>query len=223
LVAFLAGMAVLAVTLPDPFIPGSRRPSARASNAAPNAMEQMRPTATALPKYLTQSYRAPPELVRPGAGGTLRIPSLGIWAPVDAVGLDGTAMAVPNDSARVGWLASTAQSGDLIGPSVLAGHVSDQTDRPGALARLDRVKVGAAIIWTDADGQVHRFRVTGLERFPRSAGLPSRLFTTSGPHLLHLVTCADRQQTAGGGFHYAANLVVTARERTHQTERGASD
>jgi hypothetical protein len=42
--------------------------------------------------------------------------------------------------------------------------------------------------------------------------VPGTVFRTDGPHLLHLVTCTNRRSTGGGGFHYADNLVVTARE-----------
>lgn len=179
------------------------------------------PTGRAKPRYLTRSYRAPAVLVRPGAGGTLRIPSLGIDVPVDAVGLDGTAMAVPNDPARVGWLRSTARAADMIGASVLAGHVSDERDRPGALNVLGRIHVGATILWTDRWGRRFVFRVVRTRLFPRSGGLPAQMFSSVGRRQLHLVTCAARVNTANGGFHYTANLVVTA-VRTGQTGPGAT-
>jgi len=202
---------------------GSDAPQARSGSPVAEVSPMVQPTSRARPEYLTQSYRAPPALVRAGAGGTLRIPSLNLRAPVDAVGLDGTAMAVPDDPARIGWLTSTARADDVIGASVLAGHVSDPRDRPGALAGLGRLEVGAAIDWVDAGDRVHRFRVTGLRIFPRRTGLPARLFTTDGPHVLHLVTCADRQESGDGGFHYSSNLVVVAREVTRQTRRASTD
>jgi len=148
--------------------------------------------------------------VRPGAGGSLQIPSLRIDAPVDAVGLDGTAMAVPNDPGRIGWLSSTARASDLAGASVLAGHVSDADDRPGALNRLVRIRLGAAIMWRGSDGRRVRFRVVRIKLFPRSRGLPAAMFSAAGRHELNLVTCAARVSTANGGFHYTSNLVVTA-------------
>ena len=220
-VAFLGGLAALVVPFWWPFDPGP--PSAPSGIQLAKASPMVQPTSRARPKYLTQSYRAPPALVRSGAGGTLRIPSLNVLAPVDAVGLDGTAMAVPDDSARLGWLTSTARADDVVGASVLAGHVSDRQDRPGALAGLKGIRIGATITWVDAGRRVHRYRVIGLQRFSRLTGLPARLFSTDGPHLLHLITCADRVTGSGGGFHYRSNLVVTARERTHQTRRGSSD
>lgn len=211
----LAGLAVavLAILAVQPRGEGHRTLTEHRTTPTVPAV---RPTARARPKYLTRSYRAPPALVRSGAGGSLRIPSLSISAPVDAVGLDGTAMAVPDDPARLGWLSSSAGSGDVIGSSVLAGHVSDRHDRPGVLAQLQTIKIGASMIWTDSGGHAHRFRVIGLDRYPRSTGLPANVFGTDGPHLVRLVTCADREGTEGGGFHYRSNLVVTAGEVTRQ-------
>ncbi|MFL6156418.1 MAG: class F sortase [Marmoricola sp.] len=158
-------------------------------------------------------------LVVRGAGGVLRIPSLGVAAPVDAVGLDGTTMVVPDDPGRIGWLTTTAGPGAAQGASVLAGHVSDPHDDPGALWALATIRTGALISWTDQRGHQRTFVVTGQQRFPRSRGVPASTFAVGGARVLHLVTCADRRSTTGGGFHYAANLVVTAvlQRRTRAT------
>lgn len=206
--ATIATAAVLGL----PFVwSDSAEPSRPAKiGVQPIAAPLSTPTAHPRPTYLTRTYRAPPELVRPGAGGSLRIPSLGINAPVDAVGLDGTAMAVPNDPGRIGWLSSTARVSDLAGASVLAGHVSDAHDRPGALNRLGGIRLGAAITWKGPDGRRVRFRVVRIKLFPRNRGLPAAMFSAAVPHELNLVTCAERVGTANGGFHYTANLVVTA-------------
>ncbi|MFL6174916.1 MAG: class F sortase [Marmoricola sp.] len=205
----LASIAVLGVSTlwPDPSSPHETITKAA---VVPVGAPLSAPTGHPRPRYLTRSYRAPASLVRQGAGGALGIPSLGIHAPVDAVGLDGTAMAVPNEPARVGWLTSTAHADDIVGSSVLAGHVSDEHDRPGALNRLGRIKVGAAIVWTGPTGKRVLFRVVRTRLYPRSRGLPATMFASAGPRELNLVTCAARVTTSNGGFHYTSNLVVTA-------------
>ncbi|MGO4255053.1 class F sortase [Marmoricola sp. RAF53] len=154
---------------------------------------------------------------RAGAGagvGVLRVPSLGIQVPVDPVGVRGGAVAVPGSTGRIGWLSSTAVSSDVVGASVLAGHVSDHADRPGPLAALARARRGQQVVWVDAAGVAHRFTVTGVARYPRSRPLPVDVFRTDGPHLLRLITCTSRITLPGGGFHYADNLVVTAQAVT---------
>lgn len=170
------------------------------------------PVVRARPQYLTRSYRSPVAAHQRPSVGRLRIPSLRIDAPVDAVGLDRGVMAIPDSPARIGWLRTTAARADRIGASVLSGHVSDRHDVPGVLSRLGGVRRGAEISWTGPGGDRHRFVVTGIARYPRTRGVPARLFRVTGPRVLHLVTCADRVETSGGGFHYTANLVVTARE-----------
>lgn len=183
--------------------------------AAP-APSSVMPTARPEPRHLASAYRAPAAQVDPGAGGELRIAALGIAAPVDRVGLDGTAMAVPDDARRVGWLRTTATAGDTIGASVISGHVSTRRDVPGAFGRLHSVRTGTVIRWTTRNGAVHRFAVVAVHRYPRTRGVPARLFRVDGPHRLYLVTCADRTVTSAG-FHYRSNLVVTARELPRST------
>lgn len=160
------------------------------------------------PDYLLRRYRAPADLVSRQAGSTLRIPSVGISAPVDAVGLDGSVMAIPNSPSRVGWLSPSADAAAVMGSSVISGHVSDRQDRPGAFWGLRRIQVGDRIEWVDR-GRTHGFRVTHLATYPRRSGVPADVFRGDGDHVLRLVTCTNRRATRGG-FHYASNLVVTA-------------
>ena len=176
-----------------------------------SAPEAVVPTARAVPRYLTTRYRAAEGLVSRTAGASLSLPRVGISAPVHSVGLDRGTMAIPDDPGRVGWLDRSAGFGDLVGASVVSGHVSSRSDRPGALWRLRHVRVGDRVRWTSA-GRTETFEVRRLHRYPRRAGLPADLFRTDGPRVLHLVTCARRVRL-GGGFHYTDNLVVTAVRR----------
>ena len=172
------------------------------------------PTSRPEPRYLYRPYVAPsgPGRARRRSAGQLSIQRIGLHAPVDAIGLDRGTMAIPNNRFHVGWLTATASARDLIGSSVISGHVSDRHDRPGALWRLKRARVGDVIRWTEPDGRVHRFVVRSVRRYARRGGLPGQVFRTDGPHLLQLVTCTNRRDLGGGGFHYADNLVVTAEE-----------
>lgn len=183
------------------------------SGPADPGSEPVLPSGRAKPRYLYRTYVAPePPAARRRPAGLLSIDRIGIRAAVDAVGLDRGTMAIPNDRRRLGWLATTAAADDLLGAAVISGHVSDRHDRPGALWRLKQARVGDVVQWTDPAGDPHRFVVRRVARYPRSRGLPAHLFRTDGPHLLHLVTCTNRRDLSGGGFHYADNLVVTAEE-----------
>ncbi|MCD4527129.1 class F sortase [Nocardioides sp. cx-173] len=191
---------------PLPWIPevpsGGARPDPEASY----------PTTPTRPRYLYRPYVAPPlpGHARRRSAGELRIDRIGVRAPVDAVGLDHGTMAIPNSRHRLGWLSATAASGDVLGSSVVSGHVSDRHDRPGALWRLRLAQVGDVVRWTEPGGEVRRFVVRSVRRYDRRRGVPGQVFRVDGPHLLHLVTCANRRDLGGGAFHYADNLVVTA-------------
>lgn len=145
------------------------------------------------------------------AGSTLRIPSLGVTAPLDRSRLVKNTMAVPKDAKRVGWLNRSAHLGDVIGSTVIAGHVSDDNDSPGALYRAKSLKRGAIITVTQ-NGETRRFRVTRLRTYDRNRHLPAEIFSVAGDHQLNLVTCTGKVTYPNGRYHYTKNLVVTADE-----------
>lgn len=133
------------------------------------------------------------------------IPALGIHASVRTVGSSAGSMDVPGGAHTVGWLASSAAAGELIGTTVVAGHVSDRSDHPGALWKLRNAAKGQVVT---LDG--HRFRVRSVSSYLRSKPLPRSLFSTTGAHRLVLITCTGYESLPGGHFHYTRNLVVVA-------------
>lgn len=139
----------------------------------------------------------------------IRIPALGVEARTSEVGVRKGRMQVPGNVARTGRLRQSAAAGDLIGTTVIAGHVSDRDDRPGAFWKLARIRRGQVVtVWQG--GEKLRYRVTAVERFSRTKQLPARFFSTTGEHELVLISCAGRTTTSTGGFHYRQNVVVTA-------------
>ncbi|UUW91306.1 VaFE repeat-containing surface-anchored protein [Pimelobacter simplex] len=139
----------------------------------------------------------------------IRIPSLGVNAASSLVGITRGQMQVPGNVARTGQLTQSAAAGDLIGTTVIAGHVSDRHDRPGAFWKLSKIRKGKVVTVVQG-GKTLRYRVTGIERFSRTKKLPARFFSTTGAHRLVLISCTGRTTTPGGGFHYRQNVVVTA-------------
>ncbi|WP_148615538.1 class F sortase [Nocardioides rubriscoriae] len=165
------------------------------------------PQRRAEPRWLRSDYRAPAgQEQRTTVGGTLSVDRVGVRVSVVGVGLDRGAVAVPDRRDRIGWLRTTAAPGDLIGASVLAGHVSD---RPGGLGALRDVRRGDEVRWSSEHG-TERYEVRAVRRFARSRGLPAEVFRTDGPRVLHLVTCSGLRRTADGRIYYVDNLVVTA-------------
>ncbi|WP_436697673.1 VaFE repeat-containing surface-anchored protein [Nocardioides sp. BYT-33-1] len=139
----------------------------------------------------------------------IRIPSLGVNARTSPVGIKRGTMQVPGNVARTGQLSQSAAAGDLIGTTVIAGHVSDRQDRPGAFWKLTKIRKGK-VVTVRQGGKKLRYRVTSIERFSRKSTLPDRFFSTTGEHKLVLISCAGKVTTSGGGFHYRQNVVVTA-------------
>jgi hypothetical protein len=137
---------------------------------------------------------------------TVRIPELKLTGTIDAVGVgpDGQ-LAVPVDPARIGWWIGGAGLGSATGTVLLAGHVDTVDNGPGALYRLEKLRMGATITVDSADER-YTYRVTARRVYRKSA-LPKNLFDATGRPTLALVTC-------GGAFDrdtgYDKNVVVYA-------------
>jgi uncharacterized repeat protein (TIGR01451 family) len=141
----------------------------------------------------------------------LRYPAIGAAPAVTSVGISHHAVDVPANVARAGWLRASADPGDLIGHTVIVGHVSDRRDRPGAFVRLSSARRGQVISYQQADGRVLRFRVVSSRTYLRSRPLPRRVFTTTGPHRLVLISCTHKVTYPNGHWHYTRNRIVVAK------------
>jgi hypothetical protein len=199
---------------------GCAQPAPAAPPTGPDAVRATRPAAVSGPARpgkvaapagatgWTRSTRPVTRVAR--AADHLVVPAVGIDAQVRPVRFAGSRLAIPSSIAEVGYWVDGARLGDAVGTTVLVGHVSDDHDRPGTLSRLSRVRVGAEIRVDPARGRTARFRVVRVRSYAKSA-LPRGVFAQTGPHRLVLITCSHRIDLPGGGFHYAQNLVVTAR------------
>lgn len=156
---------------------------------------------------------APPEPAapaEPAAPVRVRLPALGVDAPVAPVGVDDRGrMEVPFDVAMVGWYRFGPGPGAAAGSAVLSGHVDDKEQGYGALHRLGGLAPGDPVAVDLADGRVVAYRVESVTRMPKSELPVGDVFDRVGPPRLTLVTC-------GGPFDYDAqgyteNVVVVAR------------
>jgi hypothetical protein len=156
-----------------------------------------------------------------GSSPRLLIPSIGTSAPVvpeGATGPDGGALTIPSSVQVVGWWDGAWQSPNGMvrekvaspgqpGVALLAGHIDSATQGPGALYRLQQIKVGAAITVVSQGGATTHWKVTGLQIVAKDA-LPSALFVNSGPPRLAVVSCGGPFDSATG--HYADNVIAWA-------------
>jgi sortase family protein len=144
---------------------------------------------------------------RAAAPRSIRIPAIGVDARVVPLGLarDGT-METPRDFSATGWFAPGREPGEP-GPAVVAGHV-DSTSGPAVFYRLRELRRGDAIRIARADGSAVRFRVEGLERWPKAAFPTRRVFGDTPRATLRLVTCSGEFDESSG--HYLDNTIVYA-------------
>ncbi|MDQ6523245.1 Ig-like domain-containing protein [Nocardioides sp. LHD-245] len=138
------------------------------------------------------------------------VPAVGLRAKVETVGMRKGSMRIPTDVSKGGWLNGSAAPGETVGSTVIAGHVSDRGDRPGAFGKLRRARPGQVITVRTATGTAQRYRIATITAQPRAKGLGGATVSTTGEHQLTLVTCTGRVTYRNGRFHYTKNLVVTA-------------
>jgi len=170
----------------------------------PSAQPSPRP---ALPRVATRNA-APTVAAQRPAPVRLAVPSLGVDAPVEPVGVrDDGQMALPEDVDRLGWYRFGPVPGGE-GSAVLAGHVDDLRQGLGALAPLREAQPGAEVLVTDADGTATRWEVVSREVIEKQALPVDRLFARWGPPRLTLVTCGGPFLPEVGG--YRDNVVVVA-------------
>ena len=150
-------------------------------------------------------------LARRPATISIQMPALRMHAEVRPERVTGGQMTLPGDVSEVGWLRKSAGLGDKIGTAVIAGHVSDRHDHPGALFHLSRAHAGQQVTVTRA-GTRHRFTVVRKATFDRRHPIPHRYFVTTGRHRLVLITCTAKVVRPNGRFHYTRYVVVVANE-----------
>ncbi|SDF68698.1 Sortase (surface protein transpeptidase) [Blastococcus aurantiacus] len=200
----------LAVGAPTAWV--LNRPEAAAGIPVEQALPAPAPPAGAgaLPAIPPVTTRDAAPAAAPTASAPTRIsaPSLGVDAPVDAVGIaaDGQ-MELPEDVSSVGWYRFGPVPGTA-GSAVLAGHVDDRVQGPGALYPLKDAAVGDEVVVTDAAGALTRWRVVSREVITKQALPVERIFARDGAPRLTLITC-------GGPFlpeyrSYRDNVVVVA-------------
>ena len=147
---------------------------------------------------------APRRVTRPRS---LRIPAIGVSAPIIPIGLhkDRT-IQVPQDFGKAGWYRLGPKPGAR-GPAVIVGHVDSKTG-PAVFYRLRELKRGNRILIRGGGGRTVRFRVNGLERWPKAEFPTRRVYGRTRGSVLRLVTCSGNFDSSSG--HYVDNTIVFA-------------
>jgi hypothetical protein len=211
----LLAVTGLAVTLGVPVAWWATRPAASAG--APPTMT--RPDSAVIAPAGPGAPTDRPAAARPRTTGggraaaeppvRLRIPALGVDAPVDPVGVTPAgSMVVPERVSRVGWYRFGPAPGAAAGSVVLAGHVDSAREGRGALFDLRSAPVGTRVELVTAAGRTVAYRVTGRETVAKRRLPAERLFDRDGVPRLVLVTCGGPFDRAASA--YRDNVVVGA-------------
>jgi sortase (surface protein transpeptidase) len=150
-------------------------------------------------KPLVDARAAPPRWIR--------IPAIGVSAPVVGLGLNpNRTLEVPRRWGAAGWYTGGPEPGAR-GPAVIAGHV-DSTSGPAVFYRLGQLRRGAMVHIRRADRSVVEFRVEGVERWPKDRFPTRRVYRRTRRSTLRLITCGGTFNGATG--HYLDNVIVYA-------------
>ncbi|HEY8471499.1 MAG TPA: class F sortase [Natronosporangium sp.] len=210
LVAALAaagtGLLVAGVTVQPP------RPPQPAADAAPPDLGT--PPAAAAPAG-TRLAMARSVPVR------IKIPAIGVDAKVIPLGVeaDGEVEVPPLPRAMdAGWYKYGPTPGEP-GNAVIIGHVDSRKLGPAVFFKLGKVRPGDVIDLLREDGSRARFRVDGVETFPKDRFPAALIYGPSQSAGLRVVTCGGRFDKKAES--YRDNVVVFATLVAGEPDAGA--
>lgn len=122
----------------------------------------------------------------------LLIPSIGLNAPVETVGVAPNGdLAVPtaNPWEDAGWYGLGPRPGER-GSAVIDGHLDRPGGYPAVFWRLRYLHAGDAVIVIDVNGKTHRFHVTETAYYSPQAAPIQEIFGNQSGTYLNLITCA---------------------------------
>ncbi|MDP9093829.1 MAG: class F sortase [Actinomycetota bacterium] len=140
------------------------------------------------------------------AGARLTISRLGIDAPIVAVTSTHQVLDVPLDPRVLGWWTGGASPGSRTGSVVIDGHIN-YNGVSGALSVLPDMRPGDTVSVHHGQQRL-TYRVQAVKVYPKAAGLPTDLFSSTGPERLELITCGGQFDAHTG--NYEDNIVAYA-------------
>jgi LPXTG-site transpeptidase (sortase) family protein len=191
---------------PVPSASGEAGPAGPVPAASPDVPGPPAATAPSVPVTSARFDDLAPS-VGPSPVG-LRIPAIGVDAPIVPVGYEGDEMEVPATAADVGWFRYGPAPGHP-GSSVLAAHVAWRGEA-GVFFDLADLPSGSTIEVQFDDGSTKTFQTVALTSYDKQDLPVAEIFRRDGPPVLTLITC-------GGAFNpslrsYEDNVVAYAVE-----------
>ena len=179
-------------------------------SAAPNETTPVVPSASASPSPSPSGWvrvPVPPQTLSPPPPVNLTLPSIGIDASVVPVGTDADGvLQVPADPWVVGWWSDGVAPGSGTGTVVLDAHLDSHQYGTGPFARATDLAIGDPATLRDDSGRDHRYAVSDVLTYQRTALPVEDLFRQTGPERVVLVTCGGTYRPEAGGWD--SNIVV---------------
>jgi sortase A len=192
----LAAGGLGATALLYALVPSVRGLFAPAPRVRAEATSTVEATASAEPTPAVTPVVVPPSptYARPVR---LRIPKLGVDAPIDAVGDDKNgAMASPKGPARAGWYELGTRPGER-GSAVIAGHSGYRDNRAAIFDELASLAPGDTVTVIDREGAEIAFAVRETRQFDPEADAAA-VFARADDRYLNLVTCTGAWSESAG-------------------------
>lgn len=152
--------------------------------------------------------RAAAPALPPSPPDRIRIPAIGVDAPLMGLGLTGTgSLDVPPADRKnlAGWYESGTTPGER-GTAIVAGHV-DNADGPAVFYSLGALRKGSTIAVDRRDGRTAVFTVDAVEVYDAEDFPDAKVYGPAPRPELRVITC-------GGGYSrttgYRGNVVVYA-------------
>jgi LPXTG-site transpeptidase (sortase) family protein len=139
---------------------------------------------------------------------SVRIPDIGVDAPIMKVGEVGGEVQVPplDDHNLTGWYKNGPAPGQD-GRSVILGHVDSYTGI-SVFYYLKDLHAGDKVYVTLADKKVATFAVDGVQKVSKDAFPTASVYGKSSAPSLRLITCGGAFDATTG--HYLYNIIVYA-------------
>ena len=198
-----AAAATTVAALPDPALSTGPTGTAPSGSSTPGTTTPSSPAQTSAPARRT-SHADPRGTCRVGEPSRLVIPTLGVDAPFEHIGLDpngrrdatGQApLGTPTDRTKAGWYAAGPRPGSGTGTVLIDGH----TYRNGSAIFKDdfasRIATGQLIQLRQDNGTICTYRITNVWReINATHDYPAlitshHLYNFTGPERLLLATC----------------------------------
>ena len=172
---------------------------------APRTTPAAEPPRT-LPSQAASAAPASEPEIDVGTPVRLRIPRIGVDAPVVPVGVTPAGhMDTPKGGEKTGWYAHGPEPGDE-GSAVIGGH-SVLRSGPAVFDELVEVEPGDRLYVVDDEGTTIEFRVREIRTYDWDTEAPDVFSSKDGSHL-NLVTCTGSWDAAAGT--HSDRLVVFA-------------